>query len=94
MASQDLVSRRKRKRPQLRDSDWLPHKDLVYMRYLVEDRELGEVLEELYSRGLDVKCVPNHVLPMAVTLRADPQPQQGRPRTQVQELGIPQDASI
>ena len=57
MASPDPRLSVKRTKPQLRDSDWAPYRDLVYIKYLVEERELGEVLAELHSRGLDTKCV-------------------------------------
>lgn len=57
MASLELVPRRKK--AQLRDSDWEPLKDLVYTQYIVNDMELDEVLAELQRQGLDAKYVSN-----------------------------------
>ncbi|KAH6842396.1 hypothetical protein B0I37DRAFT_196622 [Chaetomium sp. MPI-CAGE-AT-0009] len=51
MASLELVSRQKK--PQLRDTDWEPWKDLVYTKYIVHGMELEDVLSELQRRGLD-----------------------------------------
>lgn len=60
MASLELVPRQRK--PQLRDSDWEPLKDLVYTKYIVDDLELDEVLTELQREGLDAKYVPNSLL--------------------------------
>lgn len=48
-----LVSRPKK--PQLKDRDWEPWKDFVYVEYLVKNRELDEVVAELQSYNLNVK---------------------------------------
>ena len=55
MASLVLLPRRKK--AQLKDQDWEPWKDFVYVEYLVKNRELEEVVHELRRGGLDVTCV-------------------------------------
>jgi len=57
MAALELVPRQRK--PQLRDRDWEPLKDLVYTKYIVDDLELDEVLAELQREGFDAKYVLN-----------------------------------
>jgi hypothetical protein len=51
MESLQLVPRQKK--PQLRDKDWEPLKDLVYTKYIVNGMELDQVVAELQRHGLD-----------------------------------------